>query len=451
MTRIGRLIFPFFLFCTIFMMPAAPSWGGPVSNQDCMSCHGEKGMTGPGPGGKEKSLFFDALRFGQSVHKSLACVDCHDIKEIPHPDASRLKSCSSCHAPARKALGGSIHKGKASCSNCHGYHTVAPARDLRAKTCKECHSLPYSEFQSGVHARGIPKGTEAASCWDCHGYHDIQGSDHPRSPIHHQNLPATCGRCHSDRALMTKYGVKAADAYSLFMDSIHGRALRHQGQQASAAVCSDCHGSHGVKPTTDPASRVSKQNLGRTCGQCHAPISSQFKGSIHGRELEKGNVSAPSCGDCHPAHRIVTVASNNWKLSIIGECGTCHKDLLATYRHTYHGKITNLGYMRVAKCVDCHGAHAILPASDPGSNISPLNLLQTCRQCHPEANANFAKMVVHVDYTSRTGQPHLYWTWIFMTILLVAVFGFFGIHTVLWVIRGWIERIRRRERGEEGK
>jgi hypothetical protein len=28
-------------------------------------------------------------------------------------------------------------------------------------------------------------------------------------------------------------------------------------------------------------------------------------------------MSAPSCGDCHPAHRIVSVESANWKLGII--------------------------------------------------------------------------------------------------------------------------------------
>lgn len=444
MRRTDRVIVLFFLFSLVVLFFPSPSSSAPIPNQDCMSCHEEKGLSKPGPRGKEVSLFFDTGTFKKSVHSSLQCVDCHDIKEIPHPDASKMRSCASCHNQPEKAYRASVHKGKASCKECHGYHAVAPARNLHSSACKDCHASSYADFKSGVHAKGLTKNEEAASCRDCHGSsHAIPANRDLKSPVCHRNLPATCGRCHSDAALMQKYGIKAADSYSLFMDSIHGRALSRSGSQRDAANCSDCHGSHAIKSTTDSTSRVYKANIGHTCGKCHDGISSQFAGSIHGRLLKKGDMSAPSCSDCHPAHRIVSVESANWKLGIIKECGTCHESLLETYRHTYHGKITNLGYVRVAKCVDCHGAHDILPASDPASLISPLHRLDTCKQCHPGANANFASMIVHVDYRNRAEQPHLYWTWIFMSVLLASVFGFFGVHAVLGVIRGWIVRARR--------
>ena len=444
MRRADRVVILFYLFSLACLSLPSPSSGAAVSNQDCMSCHEEKGLTKPGPGEKEVSLFFDAGTFKKSVHSSLQCVDCHDIKEIPHPDASKIRSCASCHSQSEKTVKDSVHRGKASCKACHGYHAVAPAGNLSGSTCKSCHSSSYSDFKSGVHAKGPGKNEDVASCRDCHGSsHAIPANQDQKSPVYHRNLPATCGRCHSDATLMQKYGIEAADSYSLFMDSIHGRALSNSGSQGDAANCSDCHGSHAIKRTTDSTSRMHKMNIGHTCGKCHDLISSQFTGSVHGRLLKKGNMSAPSCGDCHPAHRIVSVESASWKLGIIRECGTCHESLLETYRHTYHGKITNLGYVRVAKCVDCHGAHNILPASYPASLISPSQRLTTCRQCHPGANANFASMIVHVDYRNRAGQPHLYWTWIFMSVLLASVFGFFGIHAVLGLIRGWIVRTRR--------
>lgn len=438
------------LFPLIFFACPFPSFSAPISNKDCLSCHEEKGLTKTAPGGKEVSLFFDAATFQKSVHKAFKCVDCHEIREIPHPDASRMRRCASCHTAAERVFRESIHKNKASCKACHGHHTVTPVQEMRSSTCNDCHSSSYSEFRSGVHAKGIPKNTEAASCWDCHGSHEIYAGRDQRSSIYHQNLPATCGKCHSDSSLMQTYGVKAADSYSLFMDSIHGRALKKTGE-VSAAVCSDCHGSHRIRPTADPTSRVSKTNLSHTCGECHPQIDTLFSGSIHGQQIKKGNLSAPSCNDCHPAHRIVTVTSTNWKLGIIRECGTCHESLFDSYRHTYHGKITNLGYVRVAKCVDCHGSHNILPATDPVSHISPPHRLATCRQCHPKANANFAAMVVHVDYTNKVQHPGFYWTWIFMTVLLGGVFGFFGIHTILWLTRGWRQRIKGRhvKKGEE--
>jgi hypothetical protein len=35
----------------------------------------------------------------------------------------------------------------------------------------------------------------------------------------------------------------------------------------------------------------------------------------------------------------------------------------------------------------------------------------------------------------------LHFSWVFMTLLTVAVFGFFGLHTMLWAIRGYVGRI----------
>ncbi len=39
--------------------------------------------------------------------------------------------------------------------------------------------------------------------------------------------------------------------------------------------------------------------------------------------------------------------------------------------------------------------------------------------------------------------PLLYWTYLFMTGLLVFTFAFFGLHTLLWLPRSLVERLRR--------
>jgi hypothetical protein len=36
-------------------------------------------------------------------------------------------------------------------------------------------------------------------------------------------------------------------------------------------------------------------------------------------------------------------------LDIVKECGTCHEDLFRTYRDTYHGQVTSLGFTRTAR------------------------------------------------------------------------------------------------------
>jgi hypothetical protein len=104
--------------------------------------------------------------------------------------------------------------------------------------------------------------------------------------------------------------------------------------------------------------------------------------------------------------------------------------------------LTALGFERVAKCADCHGAHDIRPASDPASTVAPANLVRTCSQCHAGANENFVKYDPHADKHDRERNPAFYYTARLMTGLLTAVFVFFGIHTGLWGFRSWRERRR---------
>jgi hypothetical protein len=157
-------------------------------------------------------------------------------------------------------------------------------------------------------------------------------------------------------------------------------------------------------------------------------------------KLSQGSAEAPTCADCHSAHSIRRTDTPSFQLGIVQECGTCHNDKIQTYRDTFHGQVTALGFERVAKCADCHGAHDILPKTSPASMIAPANLVQTCSKCHEGANANFVKYDPHADKHHRDRNPALYYSAKAMTILLVSVFAFFGIHTGLWFMRSVRER-----------
>jgi hypothetical protein len=162
---------------------------------------------------------------------------------------------------------------------------------------------------------------------------------------------------------------------------------------------------------------------------------------VHGQLLAKGSDGAPACQTCHTAHSIQRGETVGWQLSVIGQCGTCHADRMATFRDTFHGQVTSLGFRTVAGCADCHGAHEVLPATDPKSPIAPANLVKTCGQCHEGANENFVKYDPHADKSDRARNAPLYYTAKFMTLLLVGVFAFFGLHTSLWFGKEW--RVRR--------
>ncbi|MBI3988268.1 MAG: cytochrome c3 family protein, partial [candidate division NC10 bacterium] len=173
-----------------------------------------------------------------------------------------------------------------------------------------------------------------------------------------------------------------------------------------------------------------------------------FEG-VHGKAVKAGSRSAPVCIDCHTAHEIARVETVAWRLEIVRECGTCHKESLRTYRDTFHGQVTALGFTRVARCSDCHGSHRVLPASDPRSSISPANRVATCQKCHPKANENFARFSPHADPKDKGRNPGLYYAARFMNILMIGVFAFFGLHTSLWLSRSLLERVRGRRPPEE--
>jgi hypothetical protein len=111
--------------------------------------------------------------------------------------------------------------------------------------------------------------------------------------------------------------------------------------------------------------------------------------------------------------------------------------------------VTSLGFRTVAGCADCHGAHEILPASDPRSPIAPKNLVRTCGKCHENATANFVKYDPHANKHDRAHYPLLYLASRTMSILLLGVFGFFGLHTSLWFSKEMrVRRQRRRGAGD---
>jgi cytochrome b subunit of formate dehydrogenase/protein-arginine kinase activator protein McsA len=225
----------------------------------------------------------------------VACTSCHvKHEEYPHPENLPKPSCANCHPSEvqnfwQSVHGGEIKNGNAAapnCDTCHGVaHEVTSTKTEDWKkaspdTCAMCHDKEAAEYKTSVHGKAVERGVTAAPvCTDCHTSHSIMRPKNPESSVFSNKVPETCGRCHGDVRLMSRFGIPS-DRITTFDSSFHGLALKSGSQ--TVADCASCHGFHGILPSTDPRSRTNPKNLAHTCGTCHPGAGSRFAiSSIH--------------------------------------------------------------------------------------------------------------------------------------------------------------------------
>jgi hypothetical protein len=387
---------------------------------------------------------------GRQAAGPVECSKCHADHDFIEANARGPGQDTLLYVPP-DALEGTAHRSLA-CTDCHrGFETGYPHRALEVVTsCATCHEQEGRDWTASIHAGNAETVGDAPTCVTCHGSHGVLATSDPRSPTYALNVAGLCGRCHGDARIIGRYFVgagaeQARIATTAFPESVHGIALTRDGLVVSA-TCSDCHRAHRILPADSAESSVNRANIPSTCGACHAGVAQVFEASAHGADYPPGRGEPndhprPVCVDCHTAHQIARADQPAWQLGTVQTCGSCHEDLYETYFGTYHGQVTQLGYTLAAKCSDCHTAHNMRPPTDAESSVFAGNLVTTCSQCHEGVTANFVKYYAHGDPTERTRYPVLYWPWLFMTVLLVGVMTFFGLHSLLWLTRRGIQAL----------
>lgn len=225
-----------------------------------------------------------------------------------------------------------------------------------------------------------------------------------------------------------------------YLDSIHAKTAKPDKGLRPNAYCWECHGKHDVYPSTNKQSKVYRLNTPQTCGGCHQKALKAYTNSIHGAAVKRiGDLKMAVCSDCHSAHKIASPAEDMVKLAITENCGNCHQAELKTYQATYHGQIATLGYAHIAKCHDCHAAHAIVPGNNPLSKTHINNRVQTCQQCHKDATLSFVQFEPHGNTHDYQRFPIMWLAAKSMGALLIGVFLFFWLHSGLWFFREYKE------------
>lgn len=276
------------------------------SNESCLFCHQEQGLTTE-IGGQPLPLTIDGALYDASVHgtEGIACADCHsNITTFPHPEVTassprdfslelyQAQTCQRCHSEQHQSTLDSVHQralaagntNAAVCSDCHNPHTqtrlhdestgqlLAEARVEIPQTCAQCHSTIFDAYQGSVHGAALEQGDQnVPTCTDCHGVHDTQG---PSDNSFRNSIPSLCADCHTNESVMQQYGL-STNVLDTYVADFHGTTVKlfeesFPDQPTNKAVCTDCHGVHDIMRTDDPQAGIAhKENLLVKCQQCH--------------------------------------------------------------------------------------------------------------------------------------------------------------------------------------
>jgi len=278
------------------------------------------------------------------------------------------------------------------------FATAQNAHPAGDNNCMACHaklmkkySIPVELYSRDIHSQ------VGLICSDCHGGDPSREIRHdPNDPAqafigtpNPEEIPTFCDRCHGDADYMRGFNpALPVDQLIKYRTSRHGQLLLEKGD-TGAANCVSCHSVHDIRQARDPGSSVYDTNIAKTCASCHSDKErmaeygipteqyAEYAASVHGVALlERGDVGAPACNDCHGNHGAVPVEVEN----ISQVCGMCHVNNERLYRESFHSSIFE--ELEMPGCETCHGNHAI---ARPDESMLGAGDNSTCSNCHEQS------------------------------------------------------------------
>ncbi|MEZ4386049.1 MAG: cytochrome c3 family protein [Candidatus Krumholzibacteriia bacterium] len=400
----------------------------------CGNCHKE---------GAPVARFYDLpqdsvlAHYRQSIHGeglfkrgltiSAVCIDCHtahDVRDHNDPKSSIFRdnvatTCQKCHgrieAVHQKVIAGELWEREPdkvpACIECHQPHSIRRVfydEGVSNQECLACHGKPDLTTERD--------GQTISLYVDASEYHDSV----------HRNT--TCAQCHTgatpnhkERACATvsdqvDCSICHADQVNLFNESTHGTLLARGDQDAPR--CVTCHGTHGVRAHTDPASPSYVSNIAGMCATCHGTggkadlryegvdkgMVENYAASVHGQAVQKsGLVVSATCTDCHTSHHMLPaddIRSTINRASIAGTCAKCHEGILEEFKTSIHFTGEAPKGERLPMCNDCHSSHEITKTDAQGFMRE---IVSTCGHCHEDVTESYFETfhgkVVKLGYT----------------------------------------------------
>ncbi len=290
----------------------------------CLTCHALEGLQFIDKQGVLRVASIDKADYFGSLHGSVPCTDCHKMTTYPHDVKEGLVDCAG------------------SC------HVEEPSKD-QAFT----HKPVVKEFLKSTHGHGRVK--------------DFGGGDRLEEDAEQD---PSCRRCHSNTAYIPQQQMAKFKNEFEHTDAECGKC--HQGE-----VWMNQFSGHILRRLV--GSRLNKNEINKSCNQCHADSKRMLKVKIEDPETKQKNP-----------------VSFRW----------IHAT--ESYDRTLHSRILATGDEKGASCLDCHihrgegfNGHDILKDEHKLASTHPDQLDKTCGAsgCHDYAknplNNGFIKTDVH--------------------------------------------------------
>ena len=313
----------------------------PASGQgatSCVGCHGDADLLG-----EEQARIVESSSVGAHAAAELSCHDCHG----GNPDPALVDDMAGAMDPD---FGPNPYRG-------------VPERAGIPEFCGRCHSDPSymrrfvpdprvdqeREYWTSRHGELLETGdAKVATCVDCHGVHGILGPEATRSPVHPTNVAETCRTCHGDPDIMAGYRLPdgspiPVDQYARWRQSVHAAGLLER-EDLSAPTCNDCHGNHGAVPP-------GVESIAFVCGRCHGREAELFRNSAKREGFRDHGDFMAEAGDagCAACHGNDQPATGMPLRSGFAECTTCHGN-----HGIVRATVALLGPLPDTPCEFCH-------------------------------------------------------------------------------------------------
>ncbi len=233
---------------------------------------------------------------------------------------------------------------------------AAPVAAAEKTSCLTCHvEGPAEKFHADVHSQ------VGLSCHACHGGNPDPNADYAtaKDPKFKGNpfigapkradIPSFCGRCHSSAQYMKRFNPAArVDQVTEYRSSVHGQRLARGDE--NVATCTDCHSVHDIRRKSNPDSPVYATHVAETCSRCHSDAKRMA------------------------AYHVPTDQYARWRISVHANAMFEKNDLTAP------------------TCNDCHGNHGATP---PG--VESISFV--CGNCHGREAELFRRSAKHEGWT----------------------------------------------------